>query len=517
MGPVPFVMKVEVVRSWLYVPEKSSPLVIANAFKSLYRCGSQSTFSIKLNFKKERWSSPAIPALEGDKNWGNLIEICDDNNGTVKETCKFDGTWGPSQWIGSLVALGALISGPVTGFCVERFGRKTTMLLLSAPFVLGWLLITYAESVAMIYAGRLVTGFCGGAFSLAAPVYIGETSEDSVRGTLGAGFQLMVTVGILFVYVVGDAVSWEWLSLISGFGPLVFLVLMIFPPESPRWLISVGKHTEASESLRWLRGASSSQDVEEELAVIQKSVNESKQQSATFKDLLAPAILKPTLIALALMLFQQLSGVNAVIFYTTEIFLDAGSDLEPALCTIIVGIVQVVATVLSSILMDRAGRKLLLLVSDAAMCLFLVLLGVFFYFKDNDTETAEKIGWLPLVSLIFFIVFFSLGYGPIPWLMMGELLPPHVKGLASAIATSFNWILAFIVTMFFKDLKNGIGAAWCYWLFAIVCAAGTVFVFIFVPETKGKSLDEIQRYFGAPESTPNPQSSNSEKTEEPEP
>ncbi|CAG7716652.1 unnamed protein product [Allacma fusca] len=446
------------------------------------------------------WSSPALPAIEFDEDWGNF----GDKNCTYdedKNVCKISEKWGPSPWIGSLVALGGLLSGPVAGFCVDKFGRKTTMLISSAPFVLGWLLITYADNILMIYFGRLTTGFCAGAFSLAAPVYISETSQDDLRGLLGSGFQVMVTIGILFVYVVGDLAPWGWLSLVSGFGPLVFLVLMIFPPESPRWLISNGKYLEASEALQWLRGASCSQDVEEELNLIKKSVDEGKQGSVILKDFLAPSILKPTLIALALMLFQQLSGINAIIFYATEIFEDADSDIRPGICTIIVGVFQVLATALSSILVDRAGRKFLLIVSGAAMCLFLVLLGVFFYLKVDDPAMEENIGWLPLFSLVFFIIFFSLGFGPIPWVMMGELLPQHVKGLASALATSFNWTLVFFVTRFFNELKDAIGPEWCYWLFAIICAAGTIFVCVFVPETKGRSLDEIQRYFGAATTT----------------
>ena len=154
---------------------------------------------------------------------------------------------------------------------------------------------------------------------------------------------------------------------------------------------------------------------------IQKGVDEGKMMSASFKDLLSPPILKPTLICLGLMFFQQLSGINAVIFYSTTIFQDAGSSLEPEVATIIVGVVQVAATLLSSILMDKLGRKILLLFSDSVMCISLVVLGVYFYIKDKDiedgTNVAGDIGWLPLISLILFIVAFSLGYGPVPWLM----------------------------------------------------------------------------------------------------
>jgi len=426
------------------------------------------------------WSSPAIPDLrEGDSKLGNITDS-------------------DESWIGSIINLGAMTSGPITGIFIDSVGRKTSMLLLSAPFVLGWLLVAYAQNLAMMLCGRFIIGFCGGSFSLAAPVYIGETSEDSIRGALGSGFQLMVVTGILFVNVLGSFVSWQWLSLICGFVPLIFLVAMIFVPESPRYLLTKGKTAEASQALCWLRGKTSATDVEDELRIIEMSVNESLSQKTTLKDLLQPHYLKPTVILLGLMLFQQLSGINAVIFYTVQIFKDAGSTMDSNLSSIIIGIVQVVATMVAVVLVDRAGRRILLLISDVAMCAAIAVLGIFFQLKDNDESVKDSIGWLPLISLIIFITAFSVGYGPIPWMMMGELLPPNVKGQAASIATATNWFLAFLVTKFFQDIQKAITIQWCYWIFAIVCGVGAVYVFIFVPETKGKSMEEIQNQFGAP-------------------
>jgi len=207
--------------------------------------------------------------------------------------------------------------------------------------------------------------------------------------------------------------------------------------------------------------------------------------------------LRPSLIMMGLMLFQQLSGINAVIFYTVQIFDSANVDLDPSVSTMIVGGVQIAATLASIFVVDRLGRRILLLFSDIVMCISLVALGL--YFKMKEDGNAANIGWLPLISLILFIVAFSVGYGPLPWMMLGELLPPKVKGLTASIATMFNWFLSFLVTKFFANMLKSFGDAWSYWTFAIICAAGTVFVFIFVPETKGKSLDDIQKLFGAPE------------------
>jgi MFS family permease len=270
---------------------------------------------------------------------------------------------------------------------------------------------------------------------------------------------------------------------------------MIFMAESPRWFITVGRREEAGKALAWFRGTDSVSNVQQELRDLEVSVAEAQSQTVEFKDLLHPSLLKPTLVSLMLMLFQQLSGVNAVIFYLKEIFQESGSDMDPHLSSSIVGGVQIVATLAGALLVDRLGRRILLVISDVGMTLSLVALGAFF---SIATEDRDSIGWLPLVSLMVFISAFSIGFGPIPWMILGEILPPRAKGLASAIATSFNWTLAFLVGQFFADIKEGLGINWCYFSFAIVCVVGTIYILTIVPETKGKSLDEIQALFGPP-------------------
>jgi len=357
---------------------------------------------------------------------------------------------------------------------------------------------THAQNLAMMLIGRFITGFTGGGFSLVAPVYIGETAEDSVRGALGSGFQLMVVLGILFVNVIGLGPNWQWISMICGFVPLVFLIAMVFVQESPRYLLMKGKRAEASRALCWFRKKNSSQDVEQELLIIEAEVNEAKMNKAKVSDLALSYNLRPSVIMFLLMLFQQLSGINAVIFYSTTIFQDSGSNFENDLIpSIIVAAVQVVATLGAVFVVDRLGRKILLIVSDALMCVSLVALGV--YFKLKEDGKVDGLGWLPLVSLIIFISAFSIGFGPLPWMMLGELLPPKLKGLVASMATMFNWFLAFLVTKFFTSVRDALTPKWCYWMFAIICAVGTAFVILIVPETKGKSLEEIQRHFGAPE------------------
>ena len=200
-------------------------------------------------------------------------------------------------------------------------------------------------------------------------------------------------------------------------------------------------------------------------------------------------VYKPLIISLALMFFQQMSGVNAVIFYAGSIFTSAGFGGNPDVAAVIVGAVQVVATFVSCILMDRLGRRILLLLAGSVMCLSTVAFGVY-YFLDNP-----NLNWLPLVSLNGFIIFFSLGWGPIPWLVLGEIFPDRVKGFASGAAAMTNWFLAFLVTKEFTQVEAAIHNYGTFWLFSGVCLLGVIFVAIFMPETKGKSLEEIQRNF----------------------
>lgn len=217
-------------------------------------------------------------------------------------------------------------------------------------------------------------------------------------------------------------------------------------------------------------------------------------------------------ISLSLMLFQQFSGINAVIFYAQSIFEAAGSTLgkweschricclinlflfqplEPSLCTIIVGVVQVVMTVASALLIEKAGRRLLLLQSSVVMGLCLIMLGVYFQLKEGGSD-VENISFLPLASVVLFIVSFSLGFGPLPWLLMGELFASEVKGIASAIAVMFNWTLVFIITKTFSMMCNSWGTGPTFYFFASFMVVGTIFTFVKVPETKGKSNAQIQ-------------------------
>lgn len=410
----------------------------------------------------------------------------------------FNITSTENAWVGSISTLGAACVCVIIGFIMDAIGRKLTMLLLVIPFLLGWILVIWATSLDMLLAGRFILGFAGGAFCVSAPTYTSEIAQDDIRGTLGTFFQLLLVIGILYTYAIGSYVKVFVLSILCGILPIIFAIVFFFMPETPYYLVKANKIDEAARALVWLRG--SQYDTETELKQIEEKVNDAKSNpEPLLRALSKKTAIKALIITYCIMFFQQFSGINAVLFNTTEIFKSAGASISPEVATIIIGVIQVVATFISTIVIEKLGRRILLLSSAVMMCICGVALGVFFYlkYKDNpDLDLIESISWLPLVSLCIFIVAFSVGFGPIPWIVASELCTPNIKGFVSSSGGTFNWILAFIVTKTFLNMREGLGEGGPFWLFAGITLLGAIFVFIFLPETKGKSIDEIQVLLG---------------------
>ncbi|CAG9560942.1 unnamed protein product [Danaus chrysippus] len=411
----------------------------------------------------------------------------------------FDVSSTQGDWVSSLINLGAAAVCFPIGLIMDAIGRKTTMLLLVIPFTVGWLLITLATNVGMLMAGRFITGVAGGAFCVTAPAYTSEIAQDSIRGTLGSFFQLMVTVGILFAYTVGSSTSVLVFNILCTLIPIIFGVIFFFMPESPKYLVNKGKFDDAKNSLIKLRG--SSYDVDSELNLLREKYEESLSNNVSFLSAITKkTALKAILICYTLMVIQQLSGINAVIFNTSQIFDSAGATIPAAIATIIIGVIQVIATLVSSLVVDKLGRRILLLFSVLVMCLCSTALGVFFFLKDThggESSIVQAISWLPLLSLSLFIIAFSLGSGPIPWMMAGDLCLIDIKAFVSSTAGTLNWLLSFTVTRTFNALNTAIGPGQVFWMFAGIMVAAFIFIFFVVPETKGKSVDEIQLLLGA--------------------
>lgn len=275
-----------------------------------------------------------------------------------------------------------------------------------------WLLIAFAQNVWMVYAARSIAGFSIGIASLSLPVYLAETLQPEVRGVLGLMPTCIGNIGILICFTAGSYLNWDSLAVLGAFLSIPFLVCMCFIPETPRWYIGKGREESAEKALQWLRGSGA--DIRAEMNEIKNSHLLSKKYPDTkLSDLFGKTYRKPILASLGLMFFQQFSGINAVIFYTVNIFELSGSSVDSNVSTIIVGLVNFGAVFVATLLIDRLGRKVLLLISDVLMIFCLSVLGVFFYLREYNLELVEDLGWIPLASFMLFVMAFSLGFGPI--------------------------------------------------------------------------------------------------------
>lgn len=420
------------------------------------------------------WSSPAQFKVVNETEYGFAVNAEE---------------W---SWIGSIPTLGGVISCLIIGFVMDAIGRKATMLLLIVPFSIGWAMIIWPISVALLYIGRFSVGFAGGAFFVVAPAYIGEIATNDIRGTLGSCLQLMITIGILFAYVVGDFLALKPYNLICAMLPLIFGAIFIWMPESPYFYVMKNRAQNAENALKWLRGDGF--NYSDELADIKIEHESNARRSASWSTILSkPATKRGLMISLILLLFTQLSGVNAVIFYTGDIFEQTKSGIKPTLATIIVGIMQVIATFTASVTVDRLGRRFLLITSATIMCACNIGLGVYFHLLDHEYSSIDKLSWLPISSLCVYIIAFSLGLGPIPWVLVGELFSTEAKAIAGSLSGSGSWLIAFFVTKEFSNLVDLIGRGPTFFVFAVFAAICGLFVFFAIPETKGRSFNEIQR------------------------
>lgn len=389
--------------------------------------------------------------------------------------------------------LAALVGGVAGGALIEYLGRKRTIMATAVPFFLGWMLIAAAGNTAMVFAGRALCGFCVGVGSLAFPVYLGETIQPEVRGALGLLPTAFGNTGILLAFLVGTYLDWSQLAYFGAALPVPFFLLMLLAPETPRWYVTKGRAEEAHKALQWLRGKNI--NIDKEFRDLTRSQAESDRTGGNacgqlFSKKYMPAIL----ISLGLMLFQQFSGINAVIFYAKSIFEDSGSTINENVSSVAIAVVNFISTFIATAIIDRLGRKMLLYISSVSMIITLVGLGAYFYVKDVAKIDVTSCGWLPLACLIIYVLGFSIGFGPIPWLMLGEILPSKIRGSAASLATGFNWACTFLVTKTFHNIKSAIEMYGTVWLLAVLCIMGLFFVIFFVPETRGKSLEEIEKH-----------------------
>ncbi|KAM7359478.1 facilitated trehalose transporter Tret1-like [Cochliomyia hominivorax] len=369
-------------------------------------------------------------------------------------------------------------------------GRKWVLLTSSLFILVSFIVLMFASEVWMIIFARALQGFGTGFVMTVTPMYVGEISIDAIRGATGSLQQLFIVIGVLYVYCIGPYVSYQALQWVCLVIPIIFFSSFIFMPESPYYLVAKGRQDEASKVLQFLQ-QQSAEAVKGNLDAIENFIQETAQQKGSVMDIIKIAgNRKAFLISALLLAFQQLSGNTAVLFNTQSIFEAAHTSVDAAIAAIIIGVVQVLASCLTPFIVDRLGRKIILLVCSAVMSAALFALGAYFYIEIAGQDTSN-IMWLPLASLIVYMLFYSASFGSLPWVILGEMFPANVKSVASSIAASICLLTGFLMSYFFP-LLNSLGTYYIFWLFAVSCLVAFFFTLIVVFETKGLSMQEIQ-------------------------
>ncbi|XP_018320194.1 facilitated trehalose transporter Tret1-like [Agrilus planipennis] len=426
------------------------------------------------------WTSPVFPKLN------NSTGILDDN--------PFDApiTTEEQSWIASFLSCGAIFGPFVAGFLVDRIGRKWTLVCASGvPLTAAFLMLAFGRTPVVYYVARFIGGLGMGVVFTALPMYIGEISEAPIRGTMASFFNIFMVSGELASYALGPYIPIMWFSIICAIFPAAFVILFSLFPDSPHYYISKNNIPAAESSLAKLRGTDTA-GIKKEFAVIKESVENDMKNRGTIADVIKNrGLRKALLICLGLVTLQQLSGIQTVLTYVTNIFNASGSSMDSDISSLIVGIVQFATGFTTPVFVDRLGRKMLFLISAVGMVISEVPLGVYFYLEENDHDVSN-IGWLPVVSMIAYIITYNFGFGPLPWTVMGEVFPANVKAAASTITASFCWIMGFVVVRFFGNLQDAVGLGMTYWIFSAFCFVAIFFTLFFVIETKGKTFAEIQ-------------------------
>jgi SP family galactose:H+ symporter-like MFS transporter len=386
-------------------------------------------------------------------------------------------------------AAGALLGGRLA----DIFGRRTLLIFTAIIFAAGAILCAAAPSAAILIVGRIIVGFGIGLSSSTVPVYISEVSPADARGWTVSLFQLAITIGILLAYVVDYAFAsiqgWRWMFGLAVVPAAIFAFGMFFLPESPRWLAKRGHHDAARAILARIRDT---YDVDAELQEIEQGLAHAEEHG-NWRDLLSARLRPALIVGIGLAVFQQVTGINTVIYYAPMIIQSAGisSASGAILTTAGIGIVNVLMTIVSMWLIDRIGRRPLLLTGIAGMAVTLGVLGWAFH----SASPTGALSWIAVISIMVYVASFAISLGPIFWLLISEIYPLKVRSSTEGVAATFNWGSNLLVSLTFLTLLQMIGATRTFWLYGVFAIGAWLFSYYLVPETKGSTLEEIEAFW----------------------
>ncbi len=406
---------------------------------------------------------------------------------------KFDLSAEAMGGAASAAIWGCVFGVMFAGYLSDRFGRKKMLIISAILFSISAIASAIPDNLTQLVIARFVGGLGVGMASMLAPLYISEMAPAENRGRLVTFYQLAIVIGINVIYFVnlliaqmGDAtwnieLGWRYMLGSEIIPAGLFLILLFFVPESPRWLAKQSRDTESLSILTKINGAEKAQEVMEE---IKHSLQE---EEGTIRELFEPGMRIALLVGVVLAIFSQITGINAIIYYAPEIFKSVGFGAESALLqTVIIGLTNTAFTFVAIWLMDKAGRRLLLIWGVTGMVICLFGMGASFYFNLSS-------GPILLLFILGFIASFASSLGPIPWVLISEIFPTKIRGTAMSFSIVMLWFGVVLITQFFPVLLERVGGAYTFWIFMINAIILLLFIIKFVPETKQKTLEEIEQ------------------------
>ncbi|MCL5005954.1 MAG: sugar porter family MFS transporter [Acidobacteria bacterium] len=389
----------------------------------------------------------------------------------------------------SIVLAGAAVGAAVAGYFGDRFGRRPVLIVNAILFGAFAVITGLANGLPLFLAARLIVGVAVGVASMLTPLYIAELAPPKIRGALVTLNQLAIVTGIVVAYYVdylfSASAGWRGMFISAVVPSVILLVALIFLPESPRWLVT---RQQPDAAFRILDRVESTQEARRHLEELQDVTQADRLR---FRDLFGERFRRPLLIGVGLAVFQQVTGVNTIIYYTPTILQMAGfkSASSAILATVLVGGVNLVMTVIALFLLDRIGRRPLLLIGIAGMGISLAHLGYLF-----GASHVSRVGIL--TDVLAYLACFAIGLGPVFWLLISEIYPTTIRGQAMSVASLTIWIFDLLVSVTFLSLVGAVGTKFSFWIYAAACVAAFVFSYYLVPETKGRTLEEIENSWG---------------------
>ncbi|KAG5892207.1 hypothetical protein JTB14_012940 [Gonioctena quinquepunctata] len=419
------------------------------------------------------WTAPMIPYLISEESHVQM---------TLEE----------AEWMETYLLIGILVSLPITIYAVDKIGRKMTILSSCFLLIVSWIVLTVATRIEYMYAARLFIGWGMDMAFVAVPMYVGELAHKKFRGIISSIIFLMIILGELIVYSVAPFSPFYVTSVIAIVLLMIQIVLFSFMPESPHYLVTKNKFEKARKSLQKFRGDS---DIKEEFEEIVKAIdNHKKEDTNALKAIFSAKSYRKSLILVSMIDIAQPFGCHEIILMNLHEILNSAASIyvDPTMTAIVFAAFMMLAAFVSSAMIDKFGRKVLLIYSTSFTGLSLIMLAIYFNLGQSGYN-LESVSWIPIASVMVYAVVFKIGLGLVPIVLVAEMFAPKVKALGMTISSGTYMTASILSLQVFFQLKNTFGMHIPFYLFGCWTLMTSLLIYFFLPETKGRSLEEIQQ------------------------